>query len=40
LSVAPDRFQSLGISRDSRTIYFGLQTTEADIWLAALEAEH
>jgi Tol biopolymer transport system component len=39
LSVAPNRFQSLGISRDSRVIYFSLQTTEADIWLAALEKE-
>ncbi len=38
LSVAPNRFQSLGISRDSRVIYFSLQTTEADVWLAALEA--
>ncbi len=37
LSVASNRFQSLGVSRDSRVIYFGLQTTEADIWLAALE---
>ncbi len=36
-SVAPNRFQSLGISRDSRVIYFSLQTTEADIWLASLE---
>jgi Tol biopolymer transport system component len=39
LSVAPNRFQSLGVSRDSRVIYFSLQTTEADIWLASLEAE-
>ncbi len=39
LSVAPNRFQSLGLSRDSRVIYFSLQTTEADIWLASLEAE-
>jgi Tol biopolymer transport system component len=37
LSVAPNRFQSLGVSRDSRVIYFSLQTTEADIWLASLE---
>jgi serine/threonine protein kinase len=39
LTVAPTHFQSLGISRDSRVIYFSLQTTEADIWLATLEAE-
>jgi hypothetical protein len=38
LSVAPNRFQSLGVSRDSRVVYFSLQTTEADIWMAALEA--
>ncbi|MGH9844169.1 MAG: protein kinase domain-containing protein, partial [Blastocatellia bacterium] len=38
LSVAPNRFQSLGISPDSRVIYFGLQTTEADIWLASSAA--
>jgi Tol biopolymer transport system component/serine/threonine protein kinase len=38
LSVAPNRFQSLGLSRDNHVIYFGLQTTEADIWLATLEA--
>jgi len=38
LTVAPNRFQSLNISRDSRVVYFSLQTTEADIWLAALEA--
>ena len=39
LSVAPNRFQSLGLSRDNRVIYFSLQTTEADIWLASLDAE-
>ena len=39
LTVAPHRFQSLGLSRASRVIYFSLQTTEADIWLASLEAE-
>jgi Tol biopolymer transport system component len=37
LSVAPNRFQSLGLSRDGRVIYFSLQTIEADIWLASLE---
>ena len=37
LSVAPNRFQSLGLSKDGRVIYFSLQTTEADIWLASLE---
>ncbi|MGE0130733.1 MAG: protein kinase [Blastocatellales bacterium] len=38
LSVAPNHFQSLGISRDNRIVYFSLKMTEADIWLAALEA--
>jgi len=38
LSVAPNRFQSLGISRDNRVVYYSLKTTEADIWLADLEA--
>jgi Tol biopolymer transport system component len=37
MTVAPHRFQSLGISRDGRAIYFSLQTTEADIWLASFE---
>jgi eukaryotic-like serine/threonine-protein kinase len=39
LSIAPNHFQSLGVSRDGRLIYFSLKTTEADIWLASLEAE-
>ncbi|MBK9316872.1 MAG: hypothetical protein IPM55_21895 [Acidobacteria bacterium] len=39
LSVAPNRFQSLGVSHNSRVVYFSLQTTEADIWLASLEAQ-
>ncbi|MBS1789111.1 MAG: PD40 domain-containing protein [Acidobacteria bacterium] len=39
LSVAPHQFQSLGISRDNRTVYFGLKTSEANLWLASLEAE-
>jgi Tol biopolymer transport system component len=38
LTVAPNRFQSLNISRDNRFVYFGLKTTEADIWLASLDA--
>jgi Tol biopolymer transport system component len=38
LSVAPNRFQSLGVSRDNHVIYFSLQTTEADVWMAELEA--
>jgi eukaryotic-like serine/threonine-protein kinase len=37
LSVAPQRFQSLNLSRDGRVIYYSLKTTEADIWLADLE---
>ncbi|HWQ31686.1 MAG TPA: protein kinase [Blastocatellia bacterium] len=39
LSVAPNHFQSLGLSRDGRVLCFSLKTTDADIWLASLEAE-
>ncbi len=38
-SISPNHFQGLGISGDNRMIYFTLKTTEADIWLASLEAE-
>jgi eukaryotic-like serine/threonine-protein kinase len=38
LSVAPNHFQALGVSRDNRAVYFSLKTTQADIWLASLEA--
>ena len=38
LSIAPHHFQAIGLSRDSRVIYFSLKTTEADVWLASLEA--
>jgi Tol biopolymer transport system component len=38
MNVAPNQFQSLGISRDNRVVYFSLKTTEADIWLASLDA--
>ncbi len=37
LSVAPFRFQSLGILSDRKRICFSLQTVEADIWMARLE---
>jgi Tol biopolymer transport system component len=37
LSVAPQRLQSLGVSRDNRVIYYSLSITEADIWLMTLE---
>jgi len=39
LSVAPNHFQSLGLTRDGRVICFSLRRTDADIWLASLEAE-
>jgi hypothetical protein len=39
LSVAPNHFQALGLSRDGRLVYFSVKTIEADIWLATLEAE-
>ncbi len=38
-SIAPNHFQSIGLSRDNRTIYYSMKTTEADIWVASLEAE-
>jgi Tol biopolymer transport system component len=39
LNIAPYHFQSLNISRDNRVIYYSVKATEADIWLAAMEAE-
>ncbi len=36
-SVAPSRLQSLGVSKDNRTIYYSLTTTEADVWLMTLQ---
>lgn len=38
LSVAPNRIQSIGVSRDNRLIYFSVKVNEADIWLASLNA--
>ncbi len=36
-SVAPNGLQALGISRDNRTIYYSLTTTEADVWLMTFQ---
>jgi Tol biopolymer transport system component len=33
LSVAPHRLQSVATSKDDRSIYYSLATTEADVWL-------
>ncbi len=35
-TVAPRQFQSLGVSRDGRLLYYSLKTTEADLWVASL----
>ncbi len=37
LSVAPNEFAGVTLSRDDRQLYFSLVTTEADIWLMTLE---
>ena len=37
LSVAPHSVSPFALSRDDRLIYFTLESTEADIWLLALE---
>jgi Tol biopolymer transport system component len=37
MSVAPNRIQSIAVSKDNRTIYYSLQRTEADIWLGTFE---
>jgi hypothetical protein len=37
MSVAPQHFQSLGLSKDNRVIYYSLTTTESDIWLMTLK---
>jgi Tol biopolymer transport system component len=37
LTIGPNHFQSLGISRDNCVVYYSLKSTEADIWLASLE---
>ncbi len=37
LSVAPNQVQSFGISRDNRTLYFTVTTSEADVWVATLK---
>ncbi|HRH43891.1 MAG TPA: protein kinase [Pyrinomonadaceae bacterium] len=34
LSVAPNRIQSISLSKDNRTIYYSVQKNESDIWLA------
>ena len=37
LSVVPNNIVTLNLSRDNRTIYFDIQATEADLWLATLK---
>ncbi|MGH9386029.1 MAG: TolB family protein, partial [Vicinamibacterales bacterium] len=37
LSVAPNLMQSIGISHDNRSLYFGVTTREADVWVATLK---
>lgn len=34
LSVAPNRIQSIALSKDNRSIYYSVQKSESDIWLA------
>ncbi|HYN10559.1 MAG TPA: hypothetical protein VES67_24460, partial [Vicinamibacterales bacterium] len=36
LSAAPDMIQSFTISRDNRTLYLAVSTSEADVWAASL----
>ena len=36
LSVAPDMIHSFTISRDNRTLYLAVSTSEADVWAASL----
>src|SRR5215831_12871290 len=36
LSVEPNSFMGFTLSRDDRTIYFSLETVEADIWMMTL----
>ena len=36
-SVAPNRLQSLGLSRDNNFLYYSLTTTEADVWLMSMQ---
>ena len=37
LSVAPNRIQSISISKDNRSIYYSVQKSESDIWLAKVQ---
>jgi len=36
LSAAPDMIHSFTISRDNRTIYMAVSTSEADVWVASV----
>jgi len=38
LSVAPNQLSGFGISADDRTLYYGLNVTEADVWLLNFES--
>ncbi len=37
LSVAPNRLEALGLSKDNRLIYYSLTMTDADVWLMTLK---
>jgi Tol biopolymer transport system component len=37
LSLAPNELLGVAPSRDDRRIYFGLNSTEADVWLMSVE---
>ena len=37
LSFAPDRINGLDVSKDNRSVYVSVASTEADIWLLSLE---
>ena len=34
ISVVPNRIQSIGISKDNRSIYYSMRKQESDIWMA------
>lgn len=36
-SITPYRFQSIAVSKDNRSIYYSMQKSESDIWLATTE---
>jgi hypothetical protein len=36
-SVAPSKFSGVGLSRDNRFMYIGVENREADVWLLSLD---